>query len=151
MKIISILILFLSGYVSAFDYASYQEISFTAVIHEHGADYEENIDIGISGIPFKYKTKVVFTDAFRPVDGKRLDFIKNWAKALRQPPEVPGLYKKEVLINAAGLEIWIPMQDPVLSFMRDELVQGQEFYLYYVLVGAMHGELFYLGTDFQLH
>tara|TARA_B100000768_G_scaffold175123_1_gene186171 strand:+ start:91 stop:522 length:432 start_codon:yes stop_codon:yes gene_type:complete len=134
---------------NAFDFDSYTGSSLDKIIEQHEDDFGEDFDIGISGIAFKYKITALFTKNLRAVSDERKSFLKHWATSLGQDNSFIAKYQHEFLIEASGYKIWLPMQESVLPFMGEELIEGQEFEIYFVLAGIDHGEWVFLGTEFQ--
>lgn len=149
-NILALTFIFLCQPIMAFDYKSYTETSFEKVISTHENDFESDIDIGISAYTFKYKSKIQFSNKFRALTGARKIFLHQWVKALGQSKEFVEQYKSEFLVKKSEFEIWIPMQEQVIPYMNKEITPNQEFYLYYIYVGAKKGELVFLATEFKV-
>ena len=143
----------MSAFAQDFDYASYTEKTFSEVIDTHTQDFTVDADIAIeravSAIPFKYRSKIQFSRVLRDIPQERLDFIKGWGVSLQQPVDFVETYRREFLIEVDGMEIWLPMQEQILPFMGNELVVGDEFYVFYVVAGKYQDQWIFLGTEFQ--
>ena len=143
----------LTVFAQDFDFASYSERTFGEVIDAHAQDFSVDADfainVAISAIPFKYKSKVRFSRVLREIPQERLAVIKGWGASLQQPADFVESYRREFLVDDDGMEIWLPMQEQILPFMGNELAAGDEFYVYYVVAGKYQNQWIFLGTEFQ--
>lgn len=147
-KYLLVITLLFSQAANAFDYKSYNVSSFEDIIAEHQSDFGSDVDVGISAISFKNKTKVTFTNKFRKITATRKQFLQYWAKSLKQAEFIKH-YESEYLVKNGDFELWIPIQKQVLPYMNKELKVGQEFYLYHIFAGTNKGKWIFLSTEFQ--
>jgi hypothetical protein len=144
-----LLILLLSSAVFAeVDFDAYQPIPLKEIIANHGADFGDSKVLSLSGIPFKYNSKIVFTNQFRTIDIKRKEFLGYWAKALQAPVEFVNQYEEELLVKIGEKQLWIPIQKQVKPFMHEELSSNKAFNIYYILSGKLDGEWVFISTEF---
>lgn len=148
-RFISLLLTFLALNSYAFDYQSYRATPLVEALKEHQEDHEEKADIIINGSVSKYSSNVIFTKKLRKIGEPRKGYIRSWAKSLGISREVADLYQHEFLVTDGKIEIWVPMQEPVLPHMGKELTTDFPFILYYIYAGKQQDEIILLGTEFQ--
>lgn len=93
------------------------------------------------GDPRKAEVMATYTGEFRPMEGLKPMGILTWAK-IGFPPTVNGKPLEELFVNEGkfiveGNEYWMPIQDQLIPFMKDELAPGDEVPLLLVWAGAM--------------
>jgi thiol-disulfide isomerase/thioredoxin len=105
---------------------------------QYAADYERKN--GKVGHTFSRVEKVRFlatyTGQYRPLTDKR------WEDAFRVPlqattdrsDQLGQLFQQEVLFTAGGESFWMPVQEPLVASLKEEVKKGQAITLYTLLV-----------------
>lgn len=134
-----------------FDYDSYQPSSLPNIINDQKDTFFPNdqvVDHTIDANPSKYIINCIFTKDLREINPNKIEFIQIWGKTLGHP-EFANLYKYEFQVRQGGKDYWIPIQDPLLPYMGNELKIGQQFDLYIILAGTVKDEWVFLATEFS--
>jgi hypothetical protein len=71
-----------------------------------------------------------------PDDTRRL--IAAWAGSINAP-EVPPLFRRELKIEEAGIEYWVPVQEVLVSYMKAELHPREVIELFILFIGQVDG------------
>jgi hypothetical protein len=107
---------------------------------------------------YQYPSRVraVFTGDFRDTSEFRLEWIKAWMATFApnlSETEIISLFAQEGLFMEDNKEYWLPIQNPLIAIMEDELSVGDEVELLVIWMGATidSGEIdrIYLVNAFQ--
>ncbi len=84
------------------------------------------------------QVEVIYTGEFREIDPVKQFLIETWGGTIS--PEVgesiKGAFQQEVLVVEVENEYWIPVQEVLVPFMKDELEPGDEALIFILWVGA---------------
>lgn len=76
--------------------------------------------------------------------------LDSWAQALRIWPQVRGLFVNEVRVTEGDVSYWLPIQEPVLRYLRDEAKESGAVDLYIARVGSVRSGPVYVVNEYQL-
>jgi hypothetical protein len=127
----------------------YQPRTLDQIIKDHAAKVLDNPDIlmsfpdGSTAVlardSFPSKVKVTYTGRSRSISPKRKELIKDWVTTifgLERRDEYLKLYDTEFLFTETLIEYWLPIQNPLIQPLQEELKKGDEVTLYVSWVGA---------------
>jgi hypothetical protein len=90
------------------------------------------------------RVPMIYTGEFRQVPDLHQTMLSLWlgnvAPNLTEAQQ-KELFKTEVLFTDSGNEYWMPIQEPVLDYMKEEYKPGDEIGLYTLWLGAVTGEV----------
>lgn len=100
----------------------------------------------ITNMPIR--SKVRYLGQFRdlPDDTRRL--IAAWAESINAA-EVPSLFRRELKIEEAGIEYWVPVQEVLVSYMKAELHPREVIELFILFIGQVDGRHGFLVNEFE--
>jgi len=137
----------------AFDYKAYKPTTINQIIKEHQGTFFQDgeiFDYFISAYTFKYKINVKFTKKLREISPDTKELINRWGKSLKVDSNFIELYKHEFLVQQGDNNYWIPVQEPLLPYMGNEVKVGGEFEIYIFLIGTVKDKWVFLATEFQV-
>jgi len=127
----------------------YQPRTLDQIIKDHAAKVLDNPDIlmsfpdGSTAVltrdSFPSKVKVTYTGQSRSISPKRKELIKDWVTTifgLEGRDERLKLFDTEFLFTETLIEYWLPIQNPLIQPLQEELKKGDEVTLYVSWVGA---------------
>jgi len=87
---------------------------------------------------FPSKVKVTYTGQFRGISQKRKELLKNWLTKTYglNREEYLKLFDTEFLFTENLVEYWLPIQNPLIQPLKEELKKGEEVVLYVAWIGA---------------
>jgi hypothetical protein len=135
-----------------FDYAAYKRATIPEILERHEATEcrptapRESV---YSAYAYKYRFITVFSRELRPISEETKEFLRRYGKAFRWNQDVVESYKHEFLVRDGGKDYWVPVQDPLLPAMGQELKKGQRFELYIAVLGATHNRCLFVATEFD--
>lgn len=145
--------LFLSTFIHAdFDYTTYKKAGFTEIKAEHGKSFfanKDNSHYTISATTFKYRIPVMFSRKIRNITSNNRTVLNEWGTSLRVKKQFLDLYQKEFMVRFNDETYWIPVQEPLVEAMGNELHQDDEFELYVLLIGSIQNNFVFLTTEFK--
>ena len=89
------------------------------------------------------RVPMIYSEEFRPIEDPRETMLTVWLGNIAPnltPDQIKALFNTEVLFADGESEYWMPIQTPVLEYLKDEFKAGDEVVLYVVYLGATHGE-----------
>jgi hypothetical protein len=153
--IVSALVIFISLSVAAaadFDFAAYKSATLDDITTRHinkECKSNELQESTYSAYAFKYKVIATFSRKLRPLSEDTKKFLNNYAKALPSSRNLMETYKNEFLVQDNGKEYWIPVQEPLIPAMGQELKEGQRFELYLAVIGGTSNRCVFIATEFN--
>lgn len=152
-----IYILFIISFITSptyaeFDFNAYQITTFVDIKASHTDDLlkaSQKSNYVVSAASFKYNLPITFTQELRKITGDNKTVIKAWQQTLRVPDNFVNLYQYEFKAVFGKETYWIPVQDELLPSMGAELLSGDKFELYVLLIGAIKNKLVFLTTEFK--
>lgn len=136
-----------------FDPAAYRQITLKDLAAEHpeflSLESQTSEKVALSAVPFKYRIRVHTTRTIRAIPPVRKKLIDGWAQMASAPSAFIKLYQRELLVTAENQEIWVPIQEPLLAPLAEELPKGGELDLYVLLIGGISEGWFLMVTEFQ--
>jgi hypothetical protein len=147
-------IIFLSAQAQ-FNWESYKPETMDSlrIIHseilEVDSTKEGITDVRISSRSNKYRLLVEYSDSIRimrePIK-KMCDF---WISGIMQRPEMKKAYLHEILVQIENKYYWIPIQEVLVSLLKDEVKRGSKFYIYVILIGSIYNDLIFSINEFN--
>lgn len=112
------------------------------------------VDYVILGLVDAVSATVQYSGFFRPLSPSRE--VLFWFLASSTNSEETKAYvaffKQELLVREGEIEFWVPVQEPLIPYMEDELEVGQLMTIYIRLLGAVPSdqsmEFVYLLNEF---
>ncbi len=105
---------------------------------------------------FPSKVRMIYTGEYREVKDPRKTMINIWLGSFAPQltaNEREEVFEMEFLFFEDGKEFWIPVQKPLIGFMKDELNAGDEVNLFLLFIGANRTEnkldLLFLVNEFN--
>lgn len=130
-----------------FDYASYQPYSIRQAIVDHPHDPET--DYLIEAGNFKYRVRVIYAGETRAIEPSVKDLIVKWGKSLQMAPSIVELFKHVILVREGRDEFWLPIQEPLLPSVAEELTSGSAVDLYIFRIGSTKTDWVFVVNEFQ--
>ncbi len=116
------------------------------IVKEHiEADTFEEATIYLEiGSAYQHPSRVpmIYTGEFRQVPDLHQTMLTLWLGTVAPnltDAQQKELFKTEVLFTDSGNEYWMPIQEPVLDYMKDEYKAGEEVVLYILWIGVTKG------------
>ena len=142
----------LTSFISAQDqdpWKDYQPRTLDQIIKDHAAKVLDDPDIlmnfpdGSTAVltrdSFPSKVKVTYTGRSRAISPKRKELIKDWVTTifgLERRDEYLKLWNTEFLFTVHLIEYWLPVQNPLIQPLQEELKKGDDVTLNVAWVGA---------------
>lgn len=79
---------------------------------------------------------VQYSGIFRPLGASREALLWAFRTSMNQE-QYAALFKHELLVREGETEFWIPVQEPLIPYFKDELAEGQLITVYVRLLGAV--------------
>lgn len=98
----------------------------------------------------RFRVLVTYTKNTRPLTEGSALMLDSWAKALRISPQVRGLFVSEVQVTEGDASYWLPIQEPVLKYLREEPREGGAADFYIARVGSVRSGPIYVVNEYQL-
>lgn len=143
------------GWSGEFNYASYHRTTLQSITteeqkHAHvQAMSEKNADdIQLECVLFKYRVSCRYSDVRRPISEKKKNAILLWMETLRIDSQYASLYRQEIRVSEGKNINWIPIQEPLLPHIDNELVKDDSFELFIILIGQVDSEFVFIATEF---
>ena len=86
------------------------------------------------------KSRVLCGGQVRPISVEHREFMEHLFGA-RQQPQIPELFKDEVLCTEGDTNYWLPIQAKILPYFRSEVVADRPVDLYVMHLGAVRGPI----------
>ena len=118
------------------DWKQYVEQRLADVIAANQASMESDDDYIFTADNFPTKTRVTFRGGLRAIPSARKLFIAAYLGKVRGRPEWVDLFQQEIRCREGDRDFWLPIQEPVLVYFRDEVVAGATVDLYATWLGA---------------
>lgn len=147
-----ILSLILAPVYAEFDFDAYPSTTFSDIKARHSDDLRKarrESDYTISAVTFKYSLLVIFSKELREITPDNKTVIAAWQNALRVPDDFVNRYRHEFKVVFGKETYWIPVQEELLPQMGSELLPGDKFELYVIVIGAIKNRLVFLMTQFK--
>jgi hypothetical protein len=82
-----------------------------------------------------YRVKATYLGDLRPILPNRRQLISFWS-----PDYFARLFEREILVEAEGERIWMPVQSPLIPDFQKELERGDRVELFIMAVGTIDNE-----------
>ena len=119
-------------------WARYKPGKLSSIIkaHTNPADaIDKGVDLGSDPV----RAQVTYTGASRPTSAKKQRFIAFYMDSVGSP-EFTEKFLTELLFIEDGVEFWLPVQDVLLSYFREELHKGERVTLFANWIGITYPE-----------
>ena len=141
----------LTSFISTQDldpWKKYQPRTLDQIIKNHAAKVLDDPDIlmnfpdGSTAVltrdSFPSRVKVTYTGQSRSISPKRKEIISNWFTVTYpdRRDEYFKLLDTEFLFTETLIEYWMPVQNPLIQPLQEELKKGDDVTLYVAWVGA---------------
>lgn len=108
-----------------------------STIKEIIGEFEEevgSVELGNMSIyPFPaFRVKMVFLDVCRDLQQGRIDLLTTWSKQFnpQNTTKLLRVHKHECLFKEGKNEFWLPIQEQLLPYLRQEVDKGEDVTLY---------------------
>lgn len=91
--------------------------------------------INLSAIANPYRIKARYLGDLRPILPGRRQLIRFWSRDY-----FARLFEQEILVEADGERIWMPVQSPLIKDFQTELERGDSVELFIMVVGTIDNE-----------
>jgi|SRR5664279_1481934 len=91
-----------------------------------------------------FKVRVNYTGQVRAIEKSTADFLIAWQKAgyaSNLPATVESTFQSEVLVSQGKESFWLPIQTPLLPYLREEYPEGGVIDIYIAGIGALRENL----------
>lgn len=95
-----------------------------------GPEYNNSVDYNITLNNFGYLLLVKYLGEIRKIDKNKKNIIVNSFKSFGYGKEADELFKQEVYIETDSGCFWIPIQDQLLNFWKEELKTNDSVLIY---------------------
>ena len=109
-----------------------------------------DVDIRISRESHKYRILVGYSDSIRQMRSEIKKICDFWISGVIQKPEMKKAYLHEVLLQIEGKYYWMPIQESLVSYLKNDLTKGSKFYIYVILIGSIYDELIFSINEFKI-
>ncbi len=139
----------LIGGVLFADWSDYKAVSFSEAWAEAGVAPDRATD-SLIGAPqqFKFAVEAVYTGQIRRIECARAGLILTWGKAMGTP-EFTDRFENEIQVRAAGLTVWLPIQESLMNEFSHEARAGAWLNLWIMYIGAAKQDRVFLVNDFE--
>lgn len=108
----------------------------------------DDVDIYLTpGLP--QRALVTYTGHKRPIPEERKWLVRSWLKSIGKLREYGDLYQTEVMFTENGTTHWLPVQEPLIEHLENELSAGDKVWLYVVWIGTTKTEWVFIVNEFQ--
>ena len=102
------------------------------------SDEVSGLDAGVTlYFSESYKVRVIYTGKFRPIRQCAIS-LWNIYRGVQGLKGFDGVYKNEALFVENEVEYWMPVQEQVIPYFKDEVEENQEVNLYIAWLGMYH-------------
>ena len=108
-----------------------------------------------ANIASRFKIRARFNGAFRLIDDDRKRLLSMWWKHAKRP-DLDTLMKTEILVQEGSKEYWIPIQQQVFEYLREDFLISHDFVFYIVFIGIIRSigakdlPLTYMITEYEI-
>lgn len=84
------------------------------------------------------QVEVIYTGEYREIDPVKQFLIETWGGTVSPQvgESIKGAFQQEILVIEADVEYWIPVQEVLVPFLKDELEPGDDALIFILWVGA---------------
>lgn len=152
LALCSLALIVLASFISAQDqdpWEKYQPRTLDQILKNHAAKVLDDPDIlmnfpdGSTAVlardSFTSRVKVTYTGQSRSISPRRKELIRDWLTTTYGPKvrdEYVKLLDTEFLFTETLIEYWLPVQNPLIQALQEELKKGDEVTLYVAWIGA---------------
>ncbi|MTW10192.1 hypothetical protein GM658_06210 [Pseudoduganella eburnea] len=97
----------------------------------------------------KRNFEINYTGEFSDIDETRTKFIRNFSKYANLDSAHVNLYRHVLKVSDAGKDYYLPVQEPLISYMVRELAIGQKINVYVLFAGSDSNGLVLLISEFK--
>jgi hypothetical protein len=123
-----------------FPYEAFPATTFAALVADeksHEAELNPSpIGSNIFHPPVRARVTATYLGRQRPLSAERLKQIATFAEAYKIDDTWVASFKSEYLFSSEGRDWWLPVQQPVAAFFKDQLPKGKAADLYLIYGGA---------------
>ncbi|MDH5182167.1 MAG: hypothetical protein OEZ39_12735 [Gammaproteobacteria bacterium] len=137
---------------AAVDEDDYQKIDYTQIRHIHGALLKKSTagtGHNLAATTHKYRLTVKFSRDIRKLSPANRKVLQDWGETLRVREDFLAQYQREFKVALNGETLWIPLREPMVNDMGNELHTDNAFELFVLLIGAIDQRFVFLATDFK--
>ena len=130
----------------------YSQTSLASIIESYGSSLTSTATMILLEAVQPKPILVEYTSEIRPLAPETEGFLWQFGDSFGQE-DFPAEFEYELLIREGSQEYWMPVQEPLLDFLANELTAGQTATLYVRLLGSLQTEqgyrVIFIITDFQ--
>jgi len=115
---------------------SYVPRTLASVIEAHPKTLPAESQYVFTANNFPSRVRIIYEGQVRPIEAGRLEFISQYLGKVRGHPEWVPYYVNEVLCREGEARYWLPIQEPVLQYFKDEVKEGASVDLFVTWIGA---------------
>jgi hypothetical protein len=120
-------------------FQGFQSGSLASVIAKYPEYSTSRTDYAILGLVDAVAATVQYSSQFRPLAPSR-EVLFSFFTASTNSEQIKtyaALFKQELLVREGETEFWVPIQEPLIPYMEDELEVGQLMTIYVRLLGTV--------------
>lgn len=117
------------------DFEEYLPGTLASLIAKYPESYDRKVDYVIFDLDPVAAT-VQYSGLFRPLEPSREAILWALGKSFNQE-EFTALFEHELLVREGEVEYWIPVQEPLIPYLEDEVEVGHFMSAYVRLAGAV--------------
>ena len=127
--------------------ARYERATFGAA--DGGQCEESATDVVVDSRLLKVQARAGWGGELRKCSLARREYIRFWAKAFALSASLVETYQQEILLAEGERKYWIPLQEPLVEPLQEELAGGGELTVFVVYAGCLGREPIFLATEFD--
>jgi len=94
------------------------------------------------------KSEVVYKDSIRPIDNITKEVITDWMTEVIMDSSSVDLFKHELLVYQNKVPLWIPVQEQLIPFFKEELIKNDVINIYVTVAGATKYRVIFTINEF---
>jgi hypothetical protein len=84
-----------------------------------------------------YRISLIYIDAIREISLHHKDLIKHWGMAFKIDPNPEKLFLYELSFLEDSTQYWLPVQNQLIPFFKNELKKGDMVNLFIMAIGTL--------------
>jgi hypothetical protein len=133
--------------LAQFAYEEYRPASIAEAVAQHPRD--SGVDRTIDAAPSKHRVQVIYAGEHRPLPDDIREFVSYWRKSMPHGDAIADLLQNEILVLEGDTRYWLPIQEPLLPSLGQEVKQGGPVALYLLYAGSTRTRDVFFVNEFQ--
>jgi hypothetical protein len=149
MKTLLFIIILSSSLFCQFNYDRYKPARLDTVSFFPVQQLNDSVYFFLADDEWALKVKVIYSDSVRKIDLKIKKVLTTWIEEVAKSQYPDSLLHTEILFYDHNKPIWIPVQESLIQFLKDEVSKGDIITLYVVIAGATKDRQVFLLNEFD--